>query len=284
MTTHGGRTIGDVEIVALCDGVTTAGPLTESFPGASDEAWAETRERYPDVADGDNWRLHVHAFLVRSGGRTILVDTGVGPEPAPAFVWSGIRGALDEELRTAGVGVDDVDTVVITHVHDDHLGWNVAEGTSDPLFPNAQYLVHRADWEWMRDADNEEDRAIFSAVLAPLERTGLIDLTDGPVELTRDVLVQHAPGHTPGHQVVWIDSRDRRAVIAGDFANNPVMLLQPGVNGDTDNDPETAAATRRWLIERIDREARLVFSSHFPDPIGRLVPDGGRHLWEPDPV
>jgi glyoxylase-like metal-dependent hydrolase (beta-lactamase superfamily II) len=167
-------------------------------------------------------------------------------------------------------------------VHDDHIGWNVAEGTADPLFANAQYLVHRADWEWMRDTEDEDNREIFQAVLAPLERTGLIDLTDGPVELTRELLVQHAPGHTPGHQVVWIDSRDERAAIPGDFANNPVMLIQPGVNGDTDNDPQTAAATRRWLIERIDREGRLVFATHYPEPVGRLVPDGARHLWEPE--
>ena len=280
--THGSRHIGDVEIVTLCDVVTSTESATESFPGASPEIWAETRERYPDVFDGDGWRLHVHAFVLRTDGRTILVDTGVGPQSAPAFAWTGRRGALDPELGEAGVKVDDVDTVVITHVHDDHIGWNVAEGTRDPLFQNAQYLVHRADWEWLRDAEDEESRAIFETVLAPLERTGLVDPTEEPVELTREILVQPAPGHTPGHQVVWIDSGDDRAVIPGDFANNPVMLLQPGVNGDTDNDPETAARTRRWLIERIEREQRLVFSPHLPDPIGRLVADGDRHLWQPD--
>jgi len=235
------------------------------------------------VFDGDGWRLHVHAFVLRSGTRTILIDTGVGPESAPAFVWSGVGGTLDAELRAADVAPADVDTVVITHVHDDHIGWNVADGTADPLFPNAQYLIHRADWDWIAKGseDDEESRTIFEAVLAPLERTGLLDLVEAPVELTGELLVEHAPGHTPGHQIVWIDSNGELGVAAGDFANNPVMLLQPGVNGDTDTEPELAARTRASLIERIVREDRLVLSTHYPEAFGRLVPDDGRHQWRP---
>jgi glyoxylase-like metal-dependent hydrolase (beta-lactamase superfamily II) len=280
---HGSRAIGAVEITALCDIVTFTDSVEESFPGASAETWAEARERYPEAFDGPRWRLHVHAFALRTDGRTILVDTGVGPETAPAFAWTGARGALDRELRAAGIEPADVETVVITHVHDDHIGWNVAEGTDDPWFPNAQYLIHRADWEWLRDDEDDESRTIFDAVLAPLERTGLVDLVDEPVELGDGILVEHAPGHTPGHQVVWIDGGDRRAVLAADFANHPVMLLQPGVNGDTDHDPELAARTRRGLVERIDREGRLVASSHLAEPFGRLVAEDGRHLWRPEP-
>ena len=278
---HGTRRIGAVEVVALCDGVTSTDDARESFSGATDEVWAEALERYPDVFEGPGWRLHVHAFLLRTTGRTIIVDTGIGPESAPAFAWSGVRGALDEELRAVDVAPGDVDTVVITHVHDDHIGWNVAEGTIEPGFPNAQYLVHRADWEWMASSTDEENRAIFEAVLAPLERTSQLDLTDKPVELTPELLVHPAPGHTPGHQVVLIDSNGERAIVAGDIANHPVMLMQPGVNGDTDNDPELAAATRAAMLERIGSEDRLVMSPHFPEAFGRFAPDGDRHLWVP---
>src|SRR5919205_279747 len=119
---HRPRRVGDIEVVTLCDVVVTVGDADESFQGATDASWDETRERYPDVFDGDAWRLHVHAFVLRTDGRTILVDTGVGPESAPAFAWTETRGALDRELDEAGVAPTDVDTVVITHVHDDHLG------------------------------------------------------------------------------------------------------------------------------------------------------------------
>ena len=118
-------------------------------------------------------------------------------------------------------------------------------------------------------------------MLAPLEHTGQLDLADQPVELTPELLVDPAPGHTPGHQVVLIDSGDEHAVIAGDIANHPVMLLQPGVNGDTDDDPDLAASTRATMLERIGREERVVMTAHLPQPFGRFVPDGSRHLWVP---
>jgi glyoxylase-like metal-dependent hydrolase (beta-lactamase superfamily II) len=280
---HGSREIGAVEVVALCDGAPATASARESFPGASEEIWAETRRRYPDVFDGDGWRLHVHAFVLRTGRRTILVDTGVGPESAPAFGWSGMRGALDRELEAAGVAPLDVDTVIVTHVHDDHIGWNVREGRSEPLFANARYLIHRADWEWLERSEDDEDQTIFQAVLAPLERAGVLDLVDEPVELTSAIVVQHAPGHTPGHQVVLIDSEGELAIVTADLVNNPVMLLQPGVNGDTDADPALAASTRAAFLERIDREDRLVMTSHFPEPFGRFEPDGARHIWRPEP-
>ena len=281
---HGTRRVGDVEIVALCDGVTTGGDASESFPGASDATWAETRERYPEVFEDDAWRLHVHAYLLRIDARTILVDTGVGLESAPAFAWSGIRGALDTELEAVGVDAGEIDTVVITHAHDDHLGWNVDAETMRPRFENARYVIPRADWDTMSASEDEEDRAIFAATLFPLERFGAVDVVEQPVELVDGVVLRHAPGHTPGHQVVTVDSRDRRAIVAGDLANNPVMLLQPGVNGVTDGDPELAARTRFDLIATIQDEDRLVAPAHLPEPFGRIVRDGDRHLWVPEPA
>ncbi len=137
---HGTRLIGRVEVIALCDAIVVAGGSSESkFPGGSSATWDEARDRYPEVLhERGAWRLHVHSFVLRSGGRTVLVDTGVGPESAPAFASTATRGRLPEELDAAGVSPGDVDQVVITHVHDDHLGWNVTEGTTSPLFANAR--------------------------------------------------------------------------------------------------------------------------------------------------
>src|SRR3712207_1533315 len=268
---HGTRRVGEVELVSLCDAVITAGMLDESFPGASPERWAEARDHYPDTIDGDRWRLHVHAPLLRVGGPLLLADTGVGPATAPAFAWSETPGALDAELDAAGASPDDVDVVVSTHVHDDHVGWNVDPATARPRFENARYVVHRADRDLLADAQDEENRAIHAATLEPLERLGALDSVEDPVELIDGVLVRHAPGHTPGHQIVWIDSAGERALVSGDIANHPVMLLQPGVNGETDADPDLAWRTRREVLERVEREDRLVVPSHFPEPFGRIV-------------
>ena len=280
---HGSRRVGEVEILALCDGVVLGGgPATQSFPGATDAVWAETRERYPDVFDGDSWSLHVHCFAIRSAGHTILVDTGVGPESAPAFAWSATRGRLPEELAEAGVDPLEVDTVVITHVHDDHLGWNVVEGGAEPMFANARYVVHGADWDLMAAAEDEQDRAIFAAVLEPLRRAGVLDHSEASLELTPEVTVVHAPGHTPGHQVVLVDSGDHRAIVCADIVNNPVQLLQPGVNGTTDMDPDLAARTRETFLDRIHRERRLAAPAHLAEAFGRFVPDADRRSWRPE--
>jgi glyoxylase-like metal-dependent hydrolase (beta-lactamase superfamily II) len=277
---HGSIRIGSVEIVALCDGVVLASrPATESFPGIGADVLAEARERYPAVFHHERWRLHVHAFLLRSGGRTILVDAGIGPESVPAYSWSHTRGALPEELSAAGVTPTDVDTLVVTHVHDDHLGWSVAEGSSEPMFPNARYLIHRADWDLMATTEDEEDRVTFDAVLAPLDRAGVLQLTGAGLRLTPEIGIVHAPGHTPGHQILLVDDGSDRAIVSGDLVNHPGQLLQPGLNGTSDFEPERAAATRAAFLERVDREDRVVAAAHLPEALGRVVRDGDRWAW-----
>ncbi len=280
---HGSLRVGRVDVVALCDAIVLASaPSMQDFPGASNAVWAETRRRYPEVfGQDDRWRLHVHCFVLRSDGRTVLVDTGIGGASAPAFAWSATRGRLPDELASAGISPEEIDEVVITHVHDDHLGWTVAEAGTTPLFPNARYLVHSADWALMANTQDEEDRAIFAAVLEPLERAGVLERSEDHVTLTRELTVHHAPGHTPGHQVVTVDSAEARALVSGDLVNHPVQLLQPGVCGTSDGDPPRAAATRAAWLERIDREGRLVCPTHFPEAFGRFVPEGDRSSWAP---
>lgn len=118
---HGSAHVGGVEIVALCDGVLeSSSPIEESFLGATPGTWDDARTRYPDtVAASGHWRLHVHCFALRSAGRTILVDTGFGPVTAPAFAWAKQPGRLPVELAEAGIEATEVDTVIVTHVHDD---------------------------------------------------------------------------------------------------------------------------------------------------------------------
>ena len=279
---HGSIRIGQVEVVALCDAVvSSSSPATESYPGVDERRWREANERHPGLMTSDgHWRLHVHAYVVRSHGRTVLMDTGVGPASAPAFAWTGVEGNLPSELAEVGVDPPDIELVAISHVHDDHLGWNVT-GTSTPTFPNARYVLHRADWELMAEATDEEDREIFATLLHPLEEAGLIDLLDGGSTLTDELRLEHAPGHTPGHQVLTIDSEGERGLLSADLVNHPVQLLQPGLAGQSDMNPEQANATRTDWLERIEHEGRVVAPAHFAEPFGMIA----RHLdgrrWEP---
>jgi glyoxylase-like metal-dependent hydrolase (beta-lactamase superfamily II) len=273
--------VGRVEVVALCDAVVSSSrPGSSSYPGVDKDVWREARERHPEVfaADG-RWQFHVHCFVVRLEGRTFLMDTGIGPESGLAFAWAATGGSLPSELTAAGVDPVAVELVLISHVHDDHIGWNVTGGA--PTFPNARYVIHRADWALMADTTDEEDREIFAAVLAPLERAGLLELSETSFAVSDELRLEHAPGHTPGHQVLTIDSNGDRAVVSADLVNHPAQLLQPGLAGATDLDPGRAIATRASWLERIEREGRVVAPAHFAEPFGTFARDDERYRWEP---
>src|SRR4051812_29272867 len=142
--------VGDIRLTGISDGSTTfPGPLSTLFPNVSAEQWAPYRERYPQVFDGDNWRPNFGCYLIRTGGRNIVVDTGIGEEGAPLCQALGLSGRLIEHLNTAGVQPEDVDTVFMTHCHPDHVGWNTVERGTErvPTFPRARYLLHRRDYE-----------------------------------------------------------------------------------------------------------------------------------------
>jgi glyoxylase-like metal-dependent hydrolase (beta-lactamase superfamily II) len=274
---HGSTHIGDVEIIALCDGVLeTSDSIEDSFLGAPAGTWDDVRARYPDtVGSSGVWRLHVHCYALRSAGRTVLVDTGIGPVTAPAFAWAKQPGRLPVELAEAGVEAAEVDTVIVTHVHDDHLGWTAFDGGRTLHFPNARYVIHRNDWEWMAESEDPEDVEIFAELMKPIADLGALQLTEDRLEISRELTVVPAPGHTPGHQIVLVDSGDERAIVAGDTANHPVQVTLPKVASGTDADPELAVRTRTDLLEQAEREDRLFVTGHFPDPFVRIITEDG---------
>jgi glyoxylase-like metal-dependent hydrolase (beta-lactamase superfamily II) len=280
---HGSVTVGSVEVVALCDGAADYHSAIEvAYPGVPDGAWDPHRARYPgEFATSGTWRLHVHCFVVRSAGRTILVDAGVGPPGAPATGWFGGPGRLPDELRAAEVDPAAVDPVVITHLHDDHIGWNVREGGL-PRFPNARYLIPAADWSEFREPTDQEDRAIAEQLLRPLEAAGAVDLVEGEAVITDDVLAFHTPGHTPGHQSVLVASGGSQLLLSGDLTNHPAQLHEPSWAAGSDADPDLARETRVRVLERVEREAIAYTTSHFAEPFGHIRRDGDGWAWLPE--
>ena len=138
--------VGNVTITALTDASGDSPfPLSQLFPSVPSQAWQPYRERYPDVFGGPNtWRNHYGGYLIRSQGKILLVDTGIGPGPVKLL--GDARGHLLDELRANGVNPDAIDIVFFTHLHLDHVGWNLtADGK--PTFPKARYVMHQADWE-----------------------------------------------------------------------------------------------------------------------------------------
>ena len=276
---HGSHRVGSLEIVALCDGITQSSlPLEEKFPGAGD--WAAYRRAFPEyfTEAGDRWRFHVHAFLIRTGDATVLVDTGIGPPGGPLPEWAGSnRGHLPEELAAAGVAPEAVDVVVLTHVHDDHFGgFTGADGTV--AFPNARHLMHRADWDALHE--DPEDEVYLRHSFEPVREAGLLDLIEDGHDAAPGITLLHTPGHTPGHLAVSIESEGERALVAGDVLLHPAQIADR-FSSDSDDDATAAEDTRERLLSRAEREATVLSLTHLTEPFGRIELDEGRRVWRP---
>jgi hypothetical protein len=199
-------TVGSVQVTAVCD-VTGdfPAPLKQAFPQVEEAAWAPWRHRHPGAFGGPGrWRLRDWCFVVRARDRVVLVDTGVGGPGTPGASWIGIPGRLPEELAAAGVEPGQVDLVVLTHLHLDHIGWNLAwDGDQPrPRFPRASYLVQRADWELFASR-GDEAREAFDRCVAPLQALGVAELVEGDAPWTPSSACSTPPGTPPAPRACW---------------------------------------------------------------------------------
>jgi glyoxylase-like metal-dependent hydrolase (beta-lactamase superfamily II) len=282
--------VGGVEVVSLtdCEGDFPL-PLGDLFPGVSSEKWAPYRERFPEMFNGpDIWRNHFGCYLLRSEGQTILVDTGSGSlATSPGMVngmAGGVEGRLLEALAEAGASPEDVDTVFFTHLHPDHVGWNLTPGDSPgPAFPRARYVAHQADWDAFRDPEIQAAIPFpyWEETLAPLEKLGVLDLIPDEHALTGEITAIPTPGHSPGHMGVAIESAGQRALITGDVIVHPAQMTETGWAFGFDMDPERAVETRRHLLDRAEAEGATLAVCHFPAPgFGKLVRESESRYWQ----
>ena len=262
------KTVGNVELVSLTDDH-GAGPATVVFPASTMETW---RAEYPELLDADEF-IHPRygSVAVRSDGRLVVVDTGGGPP----------TGALLDEMRRKGVDREAVDVVVTTHLHPDHVGWNLTDGAL--TFPNARYLVPKQDWDYWTGPGVLEESPHVSDSVMPLEGLGALDLIEGEHSVTSELTTVPTPGHTPGHVSIAIVSAGVRGFILGDVAHSPAQAHYTDWNPAFDVDPDLAQPTRHRIFDRLEEEGSLVSASHFPAPgFGRLVRSGGRRRWQPE--
>ena len=224
--------------------------------------------------------MNIGSFLVRSDGKTVLVDTGLGRTPQK--FQGATYGLLLKDMNAHGVGADDIDMVVMTHLHGDHIGWNLAwaGNVPRPVFPNARYWVPRRDWDVYARGPGLQGDSIIKEQVVPLESLGLLDLMEGSQILTSNLTALPTPGHTPGHTSILVSSGGERAVILGDAAHVPAQAQETDWCPRADRDPDVSRATRIDLMDRMEREDALVASGHFPSPgFGRLVRLKGRRYW-----
>jgi glyoxylase-like metal-dependent hydrolase (beta-lactamase superfamily II) len=270
--------VGTVEILALTDGMLEF-DLCNFFPTIPGDDWHQYESH---LTEEHKVRFNLGSYLIRSDGRTILVDTGLGPRPAdmPDAPW----GRLLHDLEANGVRPDDVGMVVMTHLHRDHVGWNLLAqgGRYVPTFPKARYVMSATDWETCHQPDVQPARFPNApSCVWPLAELGLMELMAGEHSLTRELTALPTPGHTPGHMSILITSQGQRALVLGDAAHSPVQVHEPDWVSRADMDPALTRQTRRALLERLEREEIIVAAGHFPAPgFGKVVRLHGRRYWQ----
>ena len=270
-------TVGDVEITSLSDGVRHIDSCG-FFPTVRSEDWV----KYPGALSPEHHvSINLGSYLVRSAGRTILVDTGMGPLPEGEE--KGTRGELLVDLEAKGIRRDEIDLVVMTHMHLDHVGWNLMTraGVGGPTFPKARYWLSKGDFDFFTRPENAELSEGTRPQVLPLHESGLLDLMEGETQLTSEISTVPTPGHTPGHMSILVSSQGEKALILGDAAHHPVQVHETEWCSRVDLDRETSVATRQSLMERLERESVLLIAGHFPAPgFGRVVRLEGRRYWQ----
>lgn len=255
--------VGSVEITALLDAPFLQNPRVLA-PDHAEELAAELRDSLNErgLCVGA-----VTCYLIRAAGRLVLVDTGIGPRRRPGFP----AGHLDEALHAAGVKPEEIDAVVHTHLHTDHIGWNTydtEDGRTEVFFPKAQFVIQQGEWGfWMTPEMLAEPRnAALRECIAPLRDSGRIHFTQGEESFGEHLVFISVPGHTPGHVAVGIASAGERAVIIGDASHHPFHVTHPDWATPLDWDPRMAAASRDRLYDLAANDGRLVLGGHWAHP------------------
>jgi len=268
-------TLGNVTVTRIEEMHGPVGMTPDQFfPGSPANLWKEHRDLLvPDHlgADDDLVQVAMQTWLVRSEGRTILIDTGVGNDKTRPAVpgWDHLHLDYLGALAAAGVQPSDVDLVVNTHLHVDHVGWNtrLVDGEWVPTFPRATYLMPRADFVHWNPANNANvaggvNENVFEDSVAPVHAAGQVQLWEGTHVIDANLTLRAAPGHTPGSSVIELASGTDRALFLGDLIHTPLQVFAPDHNSCFCEDADAARTTRRSLLGwAADRNA-LVLPAH----------------------
>lgn len=250
------------------------------------ESWLSPNFYTPETK---SFRGAIQTWVLRVGGQIILVDTGVGNDrrrpQVPMF--DHLQTDFLDRLDAAGIAPAEVDLVINTHIHYDHVGWNttLVDGRFVPTFPNARYMVPERDYTYyrpenadrMRRPQTEDERRRFEGIrlvyadsITPIEEAGQLLTWDREFQVSEQLRLELAPGHTPGSSVLWLEEGDG-AVFVGDLTHSPVQILRPDDGCSFDLDRDLARQSRRRVFDRAARTAATVLPAHYPGHGGATI-------------
>ena len=273
--------IGDTRITRVTD--TLLHGLTPSFlygdwnPDVLDEQ-PQLRGLLDEA--GEQVILSVHTWVVEWAGQVVLIDTGIGNHKDRPFskLFHQLETPYLERLGALGIQPEDVDHVLLTHLHADHVGWNtrLVDGRWVPTFPNAKYVMPQGDLDFYATPDADSRRMVFDDSVAPtLAAQQAISIDIGGGEYLDGFRFHPTPGHCAGHMSISLTSRGEMALFTGDVVHTPIQLYRPQWNSVFCREQEQARESRRWLLDFAADQGATVFTAHFPDTSAGLVTHQG---------
>jgi glyoxylase-like metal-dependent hydrolase (beta-lactamase superfamily II) len=271
--------IGDVKITRIIESE-TAWPGTFLLPNATEEnVQKEADWLYPTFSnDKGKLNLSIHALVLESQGKRIIVDTCIGNDKVRSNPeWSKLQLPFLDDLKKAGYPRESIDRVVCTHLHVDHVGWNTMLKNDKwvATFPKAKYLIGGTEWDFFSRTEDPFLKDPVDDSVRPVMAEGMAELVDDKYKITDEVWFESTPGHTPGHFAVRISSKGQNAVITGDLMHHPIQCKYPEWDDNFDSDGPAAKKTRRAFCEKYADSGVQVFGTHFATPsAGKIVKKG----------
>ena len=269
--------VGKVKITKVVE-LETVGSTRFILPLATNEEIRKLPWLIPHFATEEGrLKMSIHSLVVETPTRRIVVDTGLGnnKEGRTVPTWNNRQGPFLQTMRDAGFPPESIDTVLCTHLHVDHVGWNttLVDGRWIPTFANARYVFGRAEYEHWRDHSDEPDKAaVFKDSVQPIVEAGKTDLVASDARLCDEITLIPTSGHSPGHMSIHIRSEDEEALLAGDVAHHPCQMAHLDWSSTADSDPVQSVVTRRELFSRFADTPALVIGGHFN--AGRIRREG----------
>ncbi len=281
------QAVGEISIERIVESVCKEIDPLSLFPGTTSDDWARHRNwmepRALDPVSG-NIVLTIQAFLIRTSHHTIVIDTCVGDHKArphrPFWHMQKLNTFLPR-LAAAGVAPEDVDYVMCTHLHWDHVGWNtqLRDGRWVPTFPKAKYIFAQREWEGWEELHRKDPQPHVVDSILPVMEARQAELVSSDFALDDEIWLEPTPGHTPGHVSIRLASRGAHAVISGDAIHSPVQCVEPGWTMRADFDPTLATTTRRSFLERYCDSGVVVCATHFPEPSMGRITERNKAFW-----